>query len=144
MYLGVEENFWYPLMTLLTASKKSFSEMDFLRARIANMPASVHTDRSSAPVVLGHSLATSSYRMSLSTFIDLEWMLRMCARPSRSGRPNSTCVFGEGESETGQRKSAPRRRRRHQGVRCTRRVSRSTQTRVQEPEESTYSSDANT
>lgn len=101
MYLGVEENFWYPLMTLLTASKKSFSEMDFLRARIANMPASVHTDRSSAPVVLGHSLATSSYRMSLSTFIDLEWMLRMCARPSRSGRPNSTCVFGEGESETG-------------------------------------------
>jgi hypothetical protein len=94
MYLGVEENFWYPLMTcnsnitqsihitcaltlqttstlkaqhryggfdtshhptcstkhtLLIESRKSFSDTLFLRALIANMPASVHTDRNSAP-----------------------------------------------------------------------------------------------
>ena len=60
MYLGVDENFWYPLMALLTASIMSFSVMDFLRARMANMPASVQTDRSSAPVVFGQSRASSS------------------------------------------------------------------------------------
>jgi hypothetical protein len=49
MYLGVALNFWYPLMTLLTASKKSFSVTVFLRARIAYMPASVQTLRMSAP-----------------------------------------------------------------------------------------------
>lgn len=36
-------------MTLFTASKKSFSVAIFRRARIANMPASVHTLRISAP-----------------------------------------------------------------------------------------------
>ena len=37
-------------MTLLTASRKSFSVAIFRRARMANMPASVHTLRISAPV----------------------------------------------------------------------------------------------
>ena len=49
MYLGVALNFWYPLMTLFTASRKSFSVTVFLRARMANMPASVHTLLISAP-----------------------------------------------------------------------------------------------
>jgi hypothetical protein len=41
MYFGVELNFLYPLTTLLTESKKSFSETDFRRARMAYIPASV-------------------------------------------------------------------------------------------------------
>jgi hypothetical protein len=49
MYLGVALNFWYPLMTLFTASRKSFSVTVFLRARIAYIPASVHTLLISAP-----------------------------------------------------------------------------------------------
>lgn len=49
MYLGVAENLAYDLITLLTASKKSFSVATFLLARIANIPASVQTDRISAP-----------------------------------------------------------------------------------------------
>ena len=36
-------------MTLLTASKKSFSVATFLLALIANIPASVQTERISAP-----------------------------------------------------------------------------------------------
>ena len=79
-YLGVAENLAYPLMTLLTDSKKSFSVatlgLDFAkiitlrRDRIANIPASVHTDRNSAPVALGHNRAINSYRMSRSTDMD--------------------------------------------------------------------------
>ena len=46
--------------TLLTASRKSFSVTVFLRARMANMPASVHTLLMSAPVELGHSLRARS------------------------------------------------------------------------------------
>ena len=74
MYLGVEENFLNPLTTLFTESSMSFSDTLFRRARIANIPASVHTDRSSAPVVLGQSRAISEYRMSRSTFIFLAWI----------------------------------------------------------------------
>lgn len=59
MYLGVAENLAYDLMTLLTASKKSFSVATFLLALIANMPASVQTERISAPVELGHNLKTN-------------------------------------------------------------------------------------
>mmetsp|Transcript_46775 Transcript_46775/g.105793 ORF Transcript_46775/g.105793 Transcript_46775/m.105793 type:complete len:205 (-) Transcript_46775:766-1380(-) len=77
-------------MTFWTESRKSFSVMAFRRARMANMPASVHTLRSSAPVVLGQRRARSSYRMSRSTAMVLVWILKMCVRPSRSGRPNST------------------------------------------------------
>lgn len=40
--------------------------------RMANMPASVQTERSSAPVVLGQSRAITSNRMSRSTF--MAWM----------------------------------------------------------------------
>mmetsp|Transcript_29321 Transcript_29321/g.62860 ORF Transcript_29321/g.62860 Transcript_29321/m.62860 type:complete len:218 (+) Transcript_29321:1076-1729(+) len=90
MYLGVALNFLYPLMTLLTLSRKSFSETDLRRARIENMPASVQTLWSSAPVVFGQRRAMSSKRMSRSQFIRLEWIFRMWPRPSRSGRPNST------------------------------------------------------
>lgn len=49
IYLGVALNFWYPLMTLFTASRKSFSVTVFLLARIAYIPASVHTLLISAP-----------------------------------------------------------------------------------------------
>lgn len=42
------------------------------------------------PVLLGHSRASSSKRISLSTLIDLAWILKIWVRPSRSGRPNST------------------------------------------------------
>ena len=45
--------------TFCTASRKSFSETVFLRARMANMPASVQTLRTSAPVALGHNLQPS-------------------------------------------------------------------------------------
>lgn len=48
------------VLTLFTASKKSFSLTVFLRWRIANMPASEHTLRMSAPVEFGHSRASSS------------------------------------------------------------------------------------
>ena len=66
MYLGVDENFLYPLITFSTESKKSFSVIDFLRPRMAYIPASVQTERISAPVVLGHILANKSKRMSSS------------------------------------------------------------------------------
>lgn len=59
MYFPVALNFLYPLMTLSIASIKSFSVIAFLLALIANIPASVHTDLSSAPVVFGHNLAKS-------------------------------------------------------------------------------------
>jgi hypothetical protein len=55
--------------TFSTASKKSRSVATFLRARIANMPASVATDLSSAPVVFGHRRAMRSNRMSRSTLM---------------------------------------------------------------------------
>ena len=42
--------------TLATASRKSFSDTVFLRCLMANMPASVHTLRTSAPVAFGHNL----------------------------------------------------------------------------------------
>jgi hypothetical protein len=45
---------------------------DFRRARIEDMLASVQTDRSSAPVVLGHIRAMSLNRMSRSQFMRLE------------------------------------------------------------------------
>lgn len=89
MYLGVAENLAYDLMTLLTASRKSFSVATLRRARIANIPASVQTDRISAPVLLGQRRASNSNLISLSTLIERAWILKMCVRPSRSGRPNS-------------------------------------------------------
>lgn len=54
-------------MTFSTESRKSFSVATFLLARIANMPASVHTECSSAPVEPGHNLAIKSNLMSRST-----------------------------------------------------------------------------
>ena len=68
---------------------------------------SVATDRNSAPVVLGQSLAMRSKRMSRSTLMLsqpisrvikgphdcaylLAWIRSMCARPSASGSENST------------------------------------------------------
>ena len=57
MYLGVALNFAYALITLLTASRKSFSVHIFLRERMANMPASVQTLRISAPVSTVHSVS---------------------------------------------------------------------------------------
>ena len=72
IYFGVEENFLYPLTTLLTESKKSFSDTDLRRARMENMPASVQTECNSAPVVLGQRRAMSSKRISRSQFIRLE------------------------------------------------------------------------
>ena len=70
MYLGVAENLAYALMTLLTASRKSFSVATFLLLLMANIPASVHTDLISAPVELGHSLASNSY-LERARFSDL-------------------------------------------------------------------------
>lgn len=64
MYRPVELNLAYDLMTLFTASRKSFSVATLRRDRIANMPASVQTDRISAPVEFGHNLASSSHRIS--------------------------------------------------------------------------------
>ena len=49
MYLGVALNLAYALMTLLTASRKSFSVAILRLARMANIPASVQTLRISAP-----------------------------------------------------------------------------------------------
>jgi len=107
----VLENFVPCRMTFSTASRKSRSVATFRRARMANIPASVATDRSSAPVELGHNRAIKSKRISRSTLIlkrenqvsmiiaaskDREWtnlrawIRRICARPSLSGRPNST------------------------------------------------------
>lgn len=67
MYLPVALNFLYPLITLSIASMRSFSVMAFLLALIANMPAYVQTDLISAPVVLGHKRANSSYLIPFST-----------------------------------------------------------------------------
>mmetsp|Transcript_20664 Transcript_20664/g.41622 ORF Transcript_20664/g.41622 Transcript_20664/m.41622 type:complete len:203 (+) Transcript_20664:191-799(+) len=77
-------------MTLLMASSMSFSLICFRRARIAYIPASVHTDLRSAPVQLGQRRARSSKRMSRSQFMLAEWILKISVRPSRSGTPNST------------------------------------------------------
>ena len=60
MYLEVELNLANPLMTLLMAARKSFSIATLRRARMANMPASVQTERISAPVQLGQRRAKSS------------------------------------------------------------------------------------
>ena len=49
MYLGVALNFAYAFMTLLTASRKSFSVAILRLALMANMPASVQTLLISAP-----------------------------------------------------------------------------------------------
>jgi hypothetical protein len=49
----------------------------------------VHTLLMSAPVVLGHILAMSSKRMSLSKAMVFAWILKIYTRPSRSGTPNS-------------------------------------------------------
>ncbi len=70
MYVGVDENLAYPLMTFCTASRKSFSDTALRRARIANIPASVQTERISAPVVFGHRRASSSHRMFFSHEMD--------------------------------------------------------------------------
>mmetsp|Transcript_7571 Transcript_7571/g.24890 ORF Transcript_7571/g.24890 Transcript_7571/m.24890 type:complete len:268 (+) Transcript_7571:424-1227(+) len=77
-------------MTLLTASIMSFSDTVFRLERMANIPASMHTERRSAPVQLGQRRASSSKRMSRSQLMEREWIWKMAARPSRSGRPNST------------------------------------------------------
>mmetsp|Transcript_383 Transcript_383/g.989 ORF Transcript_383/g.989 Transcript_383/m.989 type:complete len:216 (-) Transcript_383:337-984(-) len=90
MYLGVALNFWYPLMTFCTASRKSFSVTVLRRARMAYMPASVHTERMSAPVELGQRRARSSNRMSRSQFMVRLWIWKIWVRDSRSGSPNST------------------------------------------------------
>merc|ERR1719228_2222537 len=96
MYLGVAENLAKLLITLCTASRKSFSVTTFLRALMANMPASVHTLRSSAPVELGHNLASSSYLMSFSTLMDLAWILKMFVLPSWSHESRVKCVWSVG------------------------------------------------
>ncbi|KAH3684675.1 hypothetical protein WICPIJ_004362 [Wickerhamomyces pijperi] len=90
MYLEVDENLELPLMTFSTAFKKSFSVATFLLSLMANIPASVQTDLNSAPVEFGHNLEINSHLISLSTLIALEWILKMLARPSKSGRENST------------------------------------------------------
>lgn len=59
MYLEVAENLLYPFTTFSIASIRSLSDMDFLLALMANIPASVQTLLKSAPVVLGQSLASS-------------------------------------------------------------------------------------
>mmetsp|Transcript_39102 Transcript_39102/g.92524 ORF Transcript_39102/g.92524 Transcript_39102/m.92524 type:complete len:382 (+) Transcript_39102:527-1672(+) len=93
-------------MTLLIASSMSFSVMVLRRARIAYMPASVQTERKSAPVQLGHSRASSSNRMSRSQLMLLEWILKISVRPSRSGTPNSTRLsMRPGRSSAGSRVS---------------------------------------
>lgn len=60
MYLPVALNFLYPFITLSIAFIKSFSVIALRLSRIANIPASVQTERSSAPVVLGHKRPNSS------------------------------------------------------------------------------------
>jgi hypothetical protein len=71
------------LSTFSMASSKSFSLIAFLRALIANIPASVQTLLRSAPVVFGHNLylfyenlinkfnylANNSYRIFFSILI---------------------------------------------------------------------------
>mmetsp|Transcript_14114 Transcript_14114/g.19654 ORF Transcript_14114/g.19654 Transcript_14114/m.19654 type:complete len:203 (-) Transcript_14114:676-1284(-) len=76
-------------MTLFMASKKSFSRTVFLRARMANIPASVQTLRTSAPVQLGQSLASNSNLISLAQLIVRAWIWKIDVLPSKSGRPNS-------------------------------------------------------
>jgi len=76
-------------MTLSIPSRRSFSEIAFLLAQMANIPASVHTERISAPVVFGHNQARSSNQMSLSIDIVLALILKIWTLPSKSGRPNS-------------------------------------------------------
>lgn len=60
MYVLVAENFAKSRSTLCIALKKSLSVTSLRRARMANMPASVHTLRQSAPVALGVRRARSS------------------------------------------------------------------------------------
>mmetsp|Transcript_22450 Transcript_22450/g.52100 ORF Transcript_22450/g.52100 Transcript_22450/m.52100 type:complete len:390 (-) Transcript_22450:224-1393(-) len=92
MYFGVAENLAYPLMTLLMASSMSFSVICFLLARMAYIPASVHTERRSAPVQFGHRRARSSKRMFESQLMLDVWILKISVLPSRSGTPNSTLL----------------------------------------------------
>lgn len=65
------ENLPPTLMTFSTEAKKSASLATFRLDRIANMPASVQTERNSAPVALGHRRAMRSKRMLRST--DMLW-----------------------------------------------------------------------
>lgn len=51
MYFWVAENLEFPLMTFSMLSNKSFSEIAFLLALMANIPASVATLLKSAPYI---------------------------------------------------------------------------------------------
>ena len=57
MYFPVALNFLYPFITLSIAWIKSFYVIAFLRARMANIPAYVHTLRKSAPLNYSQILA---------------------------------------------------------------------------------------
>ena len=57
---------------------------------INSIPAVKRNGRNALPVLLGHKRASNSKRMSRSTLMERAWILKMCVRPSRSGRPNST------------------------------------------------------
>lgn len=85
----MEENLAYPLMTFSIESRRSFSVMHFLLCLIANIPASVQTDLISAPVALGHFLASSSNLIFLSMDMVLARILKIWTLPSKSGSPNS-------------------------------------------------------
>ena len=92
--------------TLLIESSISRSVTSLRLARMAYIPASVTTDRTSAPVVFGQRRASSSHRMPRSQFTEREWICKVVVnakpsnhtiltwkilvRASRSGRPNST------------------------------------------------------
>ena len=101
--------------TLSTALRKSFSLIAFLRSRIANKPTpsagkaphtslctnrtnfstcSVRTKTSQQLESTTSPIIQSPYRMPLSRLMLRVWILKMCVRPARSGRPNSIYCLG--------------------------------------------------
>ena len=54
------EQEWQTCRLRCTLGSNGDESLTFRRARMANMPASVHTLRRSAPVVLGHRRASNS------------------------------------------------------------------------------------
>lgn len=85
----------------MTASKKSFSVTVFLRALIANMPASVHTLLMSAPVELGHNLSrrqgfVTTLRKVLVISSQQQPLLALPAFNRHSSVPHATQTHSKG------------------------------------------------
>jgi hypothetical protein len=99
-------------MTFSTLAKKSASLATFRLERMANMPASVQTERSSAPVALGQRRAMRSKRMLRSTDMLTRERARVSNRSRWRWRRKGRRSTREGETAGEERRREEGKRRR--------------------------------